>query len=285
MPDSPAPSPSSRLQAAQALLGDSDNEVASLAMECILKSGKAEESLATLQDTADKNVRKRAHQLGTLLHQDAILRQLVQDYEQARLSALDGMMRIDLLYDTSSSLTFLQEQLTALETEFKKGIRGPLTFSKLCQSMERMDFFVPPLPWLAIEDYLIGDVLDGDGGASPLVLSTLCRHLATPRGLPVTIATCNGFIGFTHGDWVCLPEQGWQSRQLTRQDELCPLHDQQIFQLYLCQMLAGAMASWEAYDVHLFLEIYQSLFGLKGNPLPYPFGDLGLRQPPQPDAP
>ncbi|MGN0867115.1 MAG: hypothetical protein ACI4SG_05510 [Oligosphaeraceae bacterium] len=264
--------PSSNLQAARELLADNDESLASLAMDSILKGGKAEETLALLQDEPDKNVRRRAHQLGTLLQHNAILDKLVKDYEQARVSALEALAQIDLLYDTSSSSTYLRDLLRNTEKNFRKKCRGPLTPQKLCSIMEDEGFFVPPMPWIAIEDYLLGDVLGGDGGAAPLVLSILSCHLAALRGLDAQVVFCNGFIGFLSKEWVCLPEHGWQCQRLQEQDEICPLHDQQILQLYLSQLLTGAIASWEVYDTHLFLEILQRLDGLPENPLPYPYG-------------
>ncbi len=263
---------SSNLQAARELLADSDEALASLAMDSILKGGKAEETLGLLQEESDKNVRRRAHQLGALLQQNAILDKLVKDYEQARISALEALTQIDLLYDTSSSPSFLRDLLQRTEKKFRQRCRGPLTPQKLCDIMESEGFFVPPMPWIAIEDYLLGDVLGGDGGAAPLVLSLLCCHLAALRGLEAQVVFCNGFIGFLSKEWICLPERGWQCQRLQEQDEICPLHDQQILQLYLCQLLTGALASWEVYDTHLFLEILQRLDGLQENPLPYPYG-------------
>ncbi len=280
-------SPSSNLQAARELLADQDEALASLAMDSIFQSGKAEETLAILQDESDENMRRHAHQLGSLLQRKSILDKLVNDYEQARLSALDALMQIDLLYDTSSSASFLQELLQNLEKRFREKYPRPhqVSHHSLCCFMNAVErFFVPPIPWLAIEDYLLGDVLGGDGGASPLVLSILCRHLLTSRSVEAQVVFCNGFIGFLSQDRVCLPEHGWRSRPVQEQDEICPLNDQQILQLYLCQLLTSSIASWEVYDTHLFLEILQRLYGLQENPLPYPYGPSRHSSPPPPPS-
>ena len=256
-----------------ALLNDADELIASKALEIILRSGKAEEVLANLQDSANENARRHAQQLSAMLHREALLKKLVTEYEQARLDFLDALTYVDLLYDTSSSQQYLTKLLQELQENFKPA-RKRAILKEVTTYMDLEGFFVPPLPWFAIESYLLGDVLSGEGMSTPLVLAAICRALTRKEGIDIQIAICNGFICLLYDDVLCIIEHGWKCRTRRPEDEIFPLNNQQMFQLYLHQILSSSIATWEAYDVHLFLEILQRLYGIQDNPLPYPFGAL-----------
>ena len=271
---------SPQVQAALDFVGDTDELVSSMAMEKILQSGQAEQALATIQDDPDENTRRHAHQLGTLIQRKHILKSIVSDFEQARLPILTAMVRVDLLYDTSSSLSFLNGRLQELYNDFAAWLKNPSVTERnldaLCEFMDSRGFYVPPLPWLGIEDYLLGDVMDNYGDAVPLVLAALCQELGRQNHIKVNVIAWNGFIGLLDRlkGTVCVLEKGWEVQKLDKRDQVVHLNDQQLFLLYLNSLLASSIACWEAYDVHLFWEILQAIHGIQGNPLPYPFGEI-----------
>ncbi|GEM_PF-5413162 len=266
-----------KFQAAVALLSDADEVIASKALEIILRSGRGEEVLATLQDSTDENARRHAQQLGSMIQQERLLQHMVKEYEQARLDILTALTDIDLLYDTSSSLPYLKKLLQELLDNFKPR-KKELSLKDVTSFMDVEGFYVPPLPWFAIEGYLLGDVLSGDGLATPLVLAVLCQTLGRAHGINIDIAICNGFVCVIYDEVICTPEHGWRCRKLAQEDEVINLNNQQLLQLYLHQLLVSSIATWEAYDVHLFLEILQRLYGIQDNPLPYPFGPLDVQK-------
>lgn len=261
----------SKLRAALELLSDPDDTIASMALETIVNSGKAEPLLAIVQDAPDDNTRRRAHQLGAMLQQEHFLQEMVSLHEQAKLDILQAMNNIDLLYDTSSSQPYLEKLLAELRQGFKPHRRPP-KLAEITRYMEKEGFYVPPLPWLAIDEYLLGDVLSGDGAGIPLVLAALCQFLGRAYGLEISIVTCNGFVGILSDDKLCILENGWECHPVTQDDEICKLNNQQALRIYLSTLLTSSIASWEIYDTHLFLHIFQKLYGLTENPLPYPFG-------------
>lgn len=265
-----------KFKAALALLSDGDEIIASKALEIILRSGKGEEVLAGLQDSPDENTRRHAQQLGSMLQQDRLLQHMVTEYEQARLDILTAMTDIDLLYDTSSSLPYLKKLIQELLQNFKPR-KKEITLKDVTSYMDVEGFYVPPLPWFAIEGYLLGDVLSGDGMGTPLVLAVLCQALGRAHGTEISIVICNGFVCLLHDEVLCTPEHGWKCRKLAQDDEIITLNNQQLLQLYLHQLLVSSIATWEEYDVHLFLEILQRLYGIQDNPLPYPFGPLEIK--------
>ena len=262
----------SKLRAALDLLSDPDDTIASMALETIFNSGNAEALLAAAQDEPDNNTRRRAHQLGAMLQQEHTLQEMVTAHEQARLDILQAMNDIDMLYDTSSSQPYLEKLLRELQQGFKPH-RHPAKLAEITRYMEKEGFYVPPLPWLAIDEYLLGDVLSGDGAGIPLVLAALCRFLGRSNGIEISIVTCNGFIGLLSDDKLCILENGWECHPVEKDDEICLLNNQQALRIYLSTLLTSSIASWEIYDTHLFLHIFQKLYGLNDNPLPYPFGN------------
>lgn len=277
---------SPQVQAAMDFVGDTDELVSSLAMEKILQSGQAEQALATIQDDPDENTRRHAHQLGTLIQRKHILKSIVSDFEQARLPILTAMVKVDLLYDTSSSLSFLNGRLQELYDDFAGWLQNPSVAARdlnaICEFMDERGFYVPPLPWLGIEEYLLGDVMDNYGDAVPLVLAALCQELGKRNHIKVNVIAWNGFIALLDrlNGTVCVLEKGWEAQKLERRDQVVHLNDQQLFLLYLNSLLASSIACWEAYDVHLFWEILQAIHGIQGNPLPYPFGEVNEPEPP-----
>ena len=261
-----------KLKAAVELLGDNDEMVASMALDTIFKSDKLCDVLVNAQDSNDENVRRRAQQLSSMFQQQALLEHTVTEYEQARLDILDAVINIDLLYDTSSSIFFLHEQVKKLSDALKTK-RKIAIFDELLGYMERSGYYVPPLPWLSIEEYLIGDVLTGDGAGTPIILAILAQSTGRRHGCEIAIALCNGFISIINDASICILENGWTSRPIDKKDEICVLNPQQLLRLYLSQLVASSIATWEAYDTHLFMEIFKLILGIKNDPLPYPFGD------------
>lgn len=261
-----------KLKAATELLSDPDDAVSSMALDTIIESGRAEETLAAIQDDHDANVRRHAHQLGSILHQQKLLDDLIHKYEQARLDILEAFLDVDLLYDPSSSEHFLRQLLDEFCESFRVFKPKEIGLGRVISFLARQDFYVPPLPWIAIEEYLLGDVLHGDGAAVPTVLAVLAQKLGSLIGLDTQVATCNGFVCIICNREACVFENGLQIKEIAADDEICVLNNQQIFRLYICQLLTSSMATWEVFDTHLFMEILNRLCGLKTNCLPTPFG-------------
>ena len=263
----------------KALLLDPNPCISSLAMEQMLQNhDQCKKFIATNQDSDELILRKSAHQLAACLRLQLLQDQFAFRFEQGKLDPWDALMIIDQLYDQRSSASYLQE----LFLEFYEGFQffGDLTLQKISKYMIERKFTVPPHPILNIFYYLVGDVLENGQGIA-LVLCLLARQLARGNSYSLKVClSCGKFCLVDRQRNLLDPTDGWTITSDVPPDAIHLCTSQEIIRVYLAQLIASSVMVWEAYDVHLFIQLMFRIEGFSRDQLPYPYGNF---QAPAPD--
>ncbi len=256
----------------EALLFDKNDCIASLAMEQLTENSECARLISTKQDSADPLVRRRIHQLSSIVNQRKLLNQMVQDNDNGDLEAWGFLQMIDRLYDARASRKFLQDISRDFFAAFIP--QGRPNLQQVADFMTNEGFVSPRPPWTNVCLYLIGDVLENQQGA-PILLCILARQLALMHGLPLSVCIyCGRFTLIDAERYVADPMLGWEIMGPVDSAQYHICTNQELIRVYSSMLIGNAVANWECYDVHKFTKIHQAMERFKGNPYPYPFGDF-----------
>ena len=253
------------------LLSDSDDCVASLALEQLAALPEAEELVHANQDTDDLLFRRRLHQLGKMLEQRRLFDRFVTGYMRRRLDPWEALVLIDKLYDPKSSTLYIKELSTQIFEQYPATSRTNL--ATLADFMRDENLCASAPPWLSVGFYLIGDILE-TSQAAPLPLCILARELARQHGFLTAICLHSGrFCLFDGQDTMINPMDEWKFIRNVKPGEYHTCSPGETIRLLLAQLVATSTMMWDCYDVHLFCRLYQAVNQLSGHPMPYPIGD------------
>lgn len=258
------------------LLADPNEYIASMAMDQILNGEVGEGQRVQLfrdnQDCDDTLLRRRLQQLGAAVQMIDQQKAFVASLGKSKTALLSSMIALDRIYNPKSSGEYLMQLMRDLYVGYIAcGDMNPADAISIY--MKSRHFSVPPLPWLNIGLFLIGDVLENCTGV-PHIMVAIAAAVAHSQSIETTICMSDGHIGlrFDNGD-VVNPAEDWKVRKDIKPSNMHLCSNLQVVKALMNLALSTTVATWNAYDAHIFASLLTALEKIPLSTLPYPYGD------------
>ncbi|MFW5996649.1 MAG: hypothetical protein ACOCQP_01415 [Lentisphaeria bacterium] len=253
------------------LLQDDNPRIAALAMEQFLKREQLLDSLiAEYQDTSDKRLRQRLHQLSSILVQRRARRQFVSNVQEQSYSLWHGICRLNQLYDADCSQKKIARMTTEICNESDQFLSSA---TRLASFMKEADFSVPSRLLMDIDFYLIDSVLEFRIGSSAL-LCALAQHVGWRLGRwSSSVVLYEGSYCLVDSQNLLIdPSHNWKVEKLDKTDRFHPCSRQDVWIGILSQMFLVALTEGNLPDCHHLGRLMTELNGDQMDCFPYPLG-------------
>lgn len=264
----------SKTTALLTLLQDENPRIAALAMEQFLKREQVLDTLiAEYQDTADKRLRQRLHQLSSILTQRRARREFVSNVQDQSYSLWQGVCRLNQIYDSECS----QKKIARMTTDICNESDQFLTNApRLASFMKESDFSVPSRLLMDIDFYLIDSVLEFRIGSSAL-LCALAQHIGWRLGKwSSSVVLYQGSYCLVDSQNLLVdPLNNWQVENLEETDRFHPCSRQDVWLGILSQMFLVALTEGNLPDSYHLGRLMTALNGDRMDCFPYPLGKRG----------
>ncbi len=183
------------------LLDDESEQSASMAMASILekdRGGKLEVVLRRLQETANSRLRRRVHQLQSIMTLRRRRKVLAQRLEGKDMELLEGLIELHLLWYDNDSPEAVRKDWEALLEE-SKSFR-PSNLDRLAYFMRKKGFSCPGKDDIEADYFCLGTILEEYAG-SDFALCAIAKLLAAAWDLKLKITQLSG-------DFVLVDESG-----------------------------------------------------------------------------
>ena len=188
---------------------DDDDAPAALAMADLLQrdSPELDSAIRARQGSRNTRLRRRIHQLESVLLRRRRRQQLVRDLEQGNLSLFDACVQLHISWFDNDQIQEIVQRWNALKRELAEkpvdSIRGMAEF------LQKKGFQTPERNEMDAEYFCIGNVLD-EGVGADLMLSAMACMLGETVDLQLEVVRRGPDFGFTDclGRFV-LPSSGW----------------------------------------------------------------------------
>ncbi len=183
------------------LLDDDSEQSASMAMAGILESengGKLEEILRRLQESPDNRLRRRVHQLQSIITLRRRRRLLAQQLEGRNLDLFEGLVEMHMLWYDNDSVEAVKREWDALMDE-SKSFR-PSNMERLAYFMRKKGFACPSKDDVEADYYCLGTILEEYAGAD-FMLCAIAKLAGSAWGMKLRISQLAG-------DFVVVDELG-----------------------------------------------------------------------------
>lgn len=237
------------------LLNDADSHSASLAMAALLAEGDErllDEDLRKLQETPDRDLRKRVHQLQSTIalrrRRENFGKYLREEQQEGPLpysGLLEGLIQLHLLWFDNDSADTIRKQYKLLSQSYA---REKEKFPSSSPPLEKVAAFLRKKKFRCVhknelegENFCLGSLLDEHSGADFLLASLAvilsCDRLKTPieeELIYVTQSAESDFILVDGKGNIAIPANDW---------EYVPYHQTYRFELWSRKALLryGAM--------------------------------------------
>ena len=267
------------------LLNDENEHSAAFAMSALLEESdyeRLEEDLRKLQESSDKQLRKRVHQLQSAIalrsRRPAFSRYLHgKDPSGEKLSLIEGLIRVHLLWfdnDSSDTLKKHWERFLALSRKY-----SPSSLEEIALYMQKKKFRCVHKDELEPENFCIGSVLADKFGADFMLCAIsveLFRHWNKNPGyqIHITQAAEKDFILVDSAGNILAPANDWDYIPFERQYRFEFWDDLAILR-YASMLLFTSAASTDSFRYVFTLGSCLADSPLESDPiaaLPYPYG-------------
>ena len=254
------------LEALLSLLDDEDEKTLLPVMSSLLeRHTDLMPHLAELQESENPEIRKKVHQLQSIIIQREkrfSLLERIDDPEEDIFSILADM---HLLWYDSSPETELEDVICEFISDFNK--RKIKSLQQAAEYMFQNNFKVTPASSLDPDACCIGSVFYWKKGCSAILCAILKNLLKK-----VDIIKTKDSFALTDGSVVLLPEEWWEIRQAEEFTDCVVWSDRQILR-YLLMLLFDNAVNSNSY--RYIYTIGQAVSGKTDNSfqndLPYPF--------------
>lgn len=263
------------------LLADPSDFVASMAMESILHGAvtpeQCQQFIRDCQDSSDTMLRRRIQQLTAVQNFERLKKDFASELKSRHSNALlNCIMLLDRIYNPKSSEEYLLQLMRELYAGFNPGEEPKSDAEALAEFMRERNFHTPPLPWLNIGFFLLGDVLESGIGV-PHLLTAVAAAVARSKGMKCAVCMSDGHLGlyFPSGDLI-KPMELWNIKHGVSASSLHICETVHTVRSLLGLALSTSATAWSAGDVELFtsLLVECGLVNSSAAHLPYPFGDF-----------
>lgn len=199
----------SKLSSLLRLLDEPNQQAASLIMAELLEhENEVEEELARLQESDDPMIRRRVHQLESILHLRKRRRDFAEKLRGNRIAMLDGLVEIHLQWYDNDAPEMLFRQWEKLTGSAGENTAGNI--ENVAYFMRKAGFAVPPPNDLQADYYCLGIVLEELVGADA-ILCAIAQEVARQWGLDLQIIQLiENFALIDQDKRVLTPRDGWR---------------------------------------------------------------------------
>ena len=260
-----------RISALLTLLQDDDVKIASLAMEQFLKLGHdADETIAEHQESQDPQLRQRIHQLSTILVRRRMHEEFLHALAEGTLTLWRGMMAINVLYDSSVNVDFIDREIETLAKAITSGDPGAAHVAKV---MKDRELRVPSEEILDVDLYLVDRVLEeGSGSGSAALLCAIAQQAAGDHW-PSTIVLRNGRFCLLDAEHTLVePTEGWRMTKLNAEERVHPCSIKDSLLAVLTQLFLVSLVDGSLRELYHFGSLLTALNKHSLDVLPYPLG-------------
>ncbi len=196
------------------LLDDESEQSASMAMAGILErtgSRKLDEILRRLQESGDQRLRRRVHQLQSIMTLRRRRRLLAQRLESRNIDLLEGLVQMHMLWYDNDSEDATRREWNAFMEESKSF--KPSNMERLAYFMRKKGFSCPSKDDIEADYYCLGTILEEAVGAD-FMLCMMAKLAADAWGVKTRIAQMagdfalvdeHGFAAHAANDWKIVP--------------------------------------------------------------------------------
>ena len=257
------------------LLFDEDPMVTVQAMDQMLKDEEAlKEILSIYQESTDALVRKRIHQISSVLSRRTKKKAFVKGMKSGEGSLINELVQLTaignpMISETKTRLEFskLVKKLSLITKE------SAMTTELMVGFMRSEHFFVPELPLLESRLYMLDMVLEVKLG-SAVLLTGVAYALGQIFNWPVKLVI--------HGGDFCLlddqlqlvnPNLSWKVTQLTDVTTCLPCQPNKLVYNLISVLFLIAIQDGEIKLIHLYGELLAEICDTEFKNLPYPLGN------------
>lgn len=255
--------------ALMSLLQDDDPKVVSLAMEQFLKLSDLRETIAEYQEDGNTRVRKRMHQLSSILSRREARNQFIHAVQSNTPSLWQGLCKINSLYDPQASLKKINTQVRDLARQLPD---DTVETRHLSAFMKKHEFMVPEEDILDGELYMMDSVLETKYGSSPS-LCVLAFRLGELCGWASQTVLFEGRLCLMAEEGNLLdPAHRWNVRELDKKDKVHACSRRDVWFMVLSQLLLIALVDGQLRDLYHYGDLLTALNESSVNELPFPLG-------------
>ena len=258
-----------KAEAMLSLLSDSDEAVASLVMEQLLKQDDCEQFLSDHADTTDSTLHRRLQQISVIIQRRTLHDEFLRKLQLNTQTIWNAAITIDMLYDTQSSKQYLNKMMDDLLLEIPSSTKR---LADVTDQLKNLDFKLHLAPVMAPTHYLVGDVLELKEGAAP-TLGVIIYRICELRNIPCTFCVYSGRLCLTDSLGNVLDmENGMSITSNVQRNQYQPCTIINFTIILLEQMFATALTDGDSWDCHFLLKLLCEISHIDINSLPYPFG-------------
>ncbi|MFA4945516.1 MAG: hypothetical protein WC789_12545 [Lentisphaeria bacterium] len=262
-----------RLPALLTLLQDDDDKVASLAMEQVLNSGLAEQTVAEFQEAPDPKLRQRIHQLNGILNRRRLRHEFLEAVRNQRIGGWQGVIMINRICDPQCSPQRIHDAVEALSVQV--GQEGA-TAVRIAALMKEATFAVPDEDVLDVDLYLAEQVLESKDGASAL-LCAIAQQVGAEAGWKSTLVLHEGrFCLIGEHSLLVDPSENWRVARVNTETQIHPCTPRDLWLGILTQILLVCLVDGNMQDLYQIGDLLCQLNGTRlDDALPHPLGREG----------
>lgn len=256
------------------LLQDDDYKISSLAMEQILgmDTKNLRDILACYQEDKNPQLRKRIHQLGSIIIRRRKKGEFIDAVKKEEVSVWDGLVQLNTLYSPSCDLHYLDTAMQEIVCNISDDIIVSTPY--IASLMREGDFSVPEEDNLDVDLYLAEKILTICYG-SAICLCALAQHIAKRNGLQLTIVLYDGkFCLIDQNNLLLDPSAGWHMSKIKDEDKFHPCARKDAFLSVLSQLFLIAVLEGRLRELYCFGDLLTALNGGDLDALPFPVGQF-----------
>ncbi|MDD3117835.1 MAG: hypothetical protein PHQ27_01530 [Victivallales bacterium] len=253
------------------LLDDPNQQAASLIMAELLEcEAELPPYLAALQEADDPLLRRRVHQLETIMNLRRRRREFAEKLRRNRLGLLDGLIEIHLQWYDNDAAESIRADWEKLLREAEK--TPPESLEKLAYFMRKAGFSSPQPNDLQADYYCLGVVLDDHTGADVL-LCAMCRILAQHWGCELQIIQVMENFALIDKDMrVLTPKDGWRVHPPIRSGGYNIWDRTKVLKFAMSMLFLCAVSTDSFRYVNTIGGVLEKIYGLEGGDfLPFPY--------------
>ncbi len=256
------------------LLFDEDPKVAIQAMETLISRGESlDEVLQIYQDSTDPHVRKRIHQISTVLSRRERKGNFINRVKSSKGSLIDGLIQLSVLGNPRLSESAVRRDFHTLVLLLSKKMEGEsVTTEELVGFMRSNNFFVPETFALE-EELLLTDIVLRYRLGSAVVLSSIACSIGIACGWKGSMTIYEGLFCLLDSDNQLInPTFSWKITE-AEPDRCFPCRNRDVWYNVLSQLFLTSLQDGSMQDIHLYGSLLTELFESDISQLPYPVGD------------
>ena len=264
-----------RLEALFSLLDEQNSKTANIIIADLLNSAEnIAPFLLELQESDDPLIRKRIHQIQSILSIRERRKNFAESLKNSSISLLEGLVEIHLQWYDSDSPHTIMETWNELFGEFKKIHCSSI--DQIAYFMRKVNFSVTERNGLIPDSYCLGLVIEDKTGVD-LILCAIVKCLAQQLGLQLSvIKMIDGFALADEAGAVLSPMHNWRIYNKFNHRDCKVWNDQMILKLMSARLFLCAVGSDSFRYINTIGNVLAEIIGEKKlSFLPFPYDSKG----------